>query len=68
MEECLIKATETVRPFLQKGVPELGIPSISPLIIPQISLEQGTDTTNYQAYAKNVSLYGLDGYKFIRNE
>ncbi|CAH0558257.1 unnamed protein product [Brassicogethes aeneus] len=68
INECMLKATEIVRPYLKKGVPELKIPSISPLTIPEISLEQGTTSTSYKAYAKNVSLYGLDTYIFRKNE
>lgn len=42
LSKCLIDATESVREYLKKGVPELNIPEISPFHIPEVSLEQGT--------------------------
>lgn len=64
LNDCLLKATETVKPFLVAGVPELGINPIEPYLIPQIDLEQGTDALNFKATIKNVSLSGLSSYKF----
>ncbi|KAJ3654887.1 hypothetical protein Zmor_014040 [Zophobas morio] len=64
LNECLVKATETVRPFLIKGVPELGIPPIEPYTIPEITLEQGTQALNFKALLKDVEVRGLGNYKF----
>ncbi|XP_044750407.1 uncharacterized protein LOC123310806 [Coccinella septempunctata] len=63
LNECLLKATETVKPFLIKGVPELNVPSIEPLIIPEIELQQGTQALNFKASLKNVTVHGLSSYK-----
>lgn len=63
-----MKATEIVKPFLIKGVPELGIPAIEPYTIPEITLEQGTQALNFKAQLKNVVVKGLGGYKFSKFE
>lgn len=68
LSECLIKATETVKPYLVKGVPELGIPAIEPYVIPEITLEQGTQALNFKALLKNVVVKGLGAYKFSQFE
>ncbi|XP_044268677.1 uncharacterized protein LOC123013889 [Tribolium madens] len=64
LSECLLKATETVKPYLIKGVPELGVPAIEPYVIPEITLEQGTQALNFKALLKNVVVKGLGSYKF----
>ncbi|XKL60771.1 hypothetical protein PGB90_007828 [Kerria lacca] len=45
------------------GVPDLNIPPIEPLLIPKISLQQGTQAINYKATLTNLKLYGLSNYK-----
>ncbi|XP_045471922.1 uncharacterized protein LOC123678764 [Harmonia axyridis] len=66
LNECLLKATETVKPFLIKGVPELNVPTIEPLVIPQIELEQGSQALNFKASLRNVTVHGLSSYKLDR--
>ncbi|RZC36740.1 uncharacterized protein BDFB_006178, partial [Asbolus verrucosus] len=64
LNECLLNATRIVKPFLVKGVPELGVPAIEPYTIPEITLEQGTQALNFKAVLKNVVVKGLSSYKF----
>lgn len=45
------------------GVADLNIPAIEPLLIPKISLEQGTQAINYKATLTNLKLYGLSSYR-----
>jgi len=60
--ECIKKEASEVGPFLAKGSPELNIPAIEPLIIPAITLEQGTQAINYKAVLTNLKIYGLSRY------
>lgn len=62
--ECLLNATDTLKPHLEKGIPELGIPEIDPLVIPVVKLEQEIKSVNYKAMFKNITLKGLSDYKF----
>lgn len=45
---------EDIRPHLAKGIKEMGIPALEPLIIPEVSLDSGaTFTANF----KNLHVY-----------
>ncbi|XP_050309980.1 uncharacterized protein LOC126745968 [Anthonomus grandis grandis] len=66
LNQCLLDATETLRPYLAKGVPELSIPPFEPFKIPQIKLEQGTRALNFKAVLDNVVVHGLTNYKFSK--
>lgn len=54
--------------LLAKGVPELNMPPVEPLNIPEIKLEQGTRALNFKAVLKNVKIHGMTSYKFSRFE
>ncbi|KAK9879052.1 hypothetical protein WA026_003867 [Henosepilachna vigintioctopunctata] len=64
INECLLKATDQVRPYLIKGVPELNMPSIDPFTIPEVSLEQGSNILNFKAKLNDIIIHGLSNYKF----
>lgn len=67
LQECLLKATEQVRPDIRKGIPDF-LPGIEKFVIPEISMQQGTRAVNYKAFFRNVTVLGLDQYKFTRYE
>ncbi|XP_048521145.1 uncharacterized protein LOC109537269 isoform X1 [Dendroctonus ponderosae] len=64
LNRCLVEATEMIRPYLAKGIPELKVPPFEPFNIPEIKLEQGTSALNFKALLKNVMAYGLTNYTF----
>uniref|UniRef100_A0A6P7G0V7 Uncharacterized protein LOC114334791 n=1 Tax=Diabrotica virgifera virgifera TaxID=50390 RepID=A0A6P7G0V7_DIAVI len=66
LNQCLLDATEKVKPYLAKGIPELNIPSFEPFIIPEINLEQGTNALNFKAKLLNTEIHGLTKYKFTK--
>lgn len=66
LSKCLLDATEKVRPYLANGVPELKIPSFEPFTLPQVVLEQGSQSLNFKAVLSNVTVHGLSKYKFSR--
>lgn len=47
---------------LLSGLPQYNIPSIEPLVVPMVMLEQGTQAVNYKAKLKNIKVYGLSNY------
>ncbi|KAH1024379.1 hypothetical protein HUJ05_003870 [Dendroctonus ponderosae] len=53
LNRCLVEATEMIRPYLAKGIPELKVPPFEPFNIPEIKLEQGTSALNFKALLKN---------------
>lgn len=68
LSECLLKATETVRPFLEKGVPELDIAPLDELRVSEVNLVDGSDAFNFKAKFKNILVKGLNNYKFSKFE
>lgn len=64
LSDCVKNASEVLRPHLKKGIPEIGITEVDPLVIPMVKLEQSTNSMNYKAMLKNVTVYGLSTYKF----
>lgn len=64
----MVEAANFVKPFLIKGVPELGIRPITPYYISEVSFDQGTPAINFKATLSNVTLFGLDTYEVIQFE
>ncbi|KAL0281498.1 UNVERIFIED_CONTAM: hypothetical protein PYX00_002470 [Menopon gallinae] len=56
---CIKKAMTAVQPYLAKGIKELNIPALEPLVVPMVKLEQGTGAVNYRANLKDIKIYGL---------
>ncbi|XP_074042106.1 circadian clock-controlled protein daywake [Leptinotarsa decemlineata] len=65
LEQCLLTATETVRPDMIEGVPDLFV-SVVNFTVPRIQMEQGTRAVNYKASFENLKLLGLEKYKFTQ--
>lgn len=63
LSACLIRNVEIIRPKFSKGIPELGIPPMTPLVIPEAAL---SSSATFSASFKNIQLYGLD--KFLIDE
>ncbi|KAL1490584.1 hypothetical protein ABEB36_013253 [Hypothenemus hampei] len=66
LNQCLLRATEQMRPYLVQGIPELNLPPFEPFNLPQLGLQQGTQALNFKAVLKNVIIHGLTKYKFSR--
>lgn len=60
--KCLTKGSNKVRRFLKKGLPDIGIQPIDPLLIPEVFLESGTEAINLKANLSNVVVNGLSKY------
>ncbi|ENN77414.1 uncharacterized protein LOC125502378 [Dendroctonus ponderosae] len=60
LEQCVIKNVEILRPMMKRGIPELFVPSMNPLEIPEASL---SGSQSFQASFKNIQLYGADQFK-----
>lgn len=57
------KTIESLRPHLAVGIPEMGIPSCDPLIIPKIAIVQNAGAMNLNSEYTNITVHGSS--KFI---
>ncbi|XP_068902684.1 protein takeout-like [Tenebrio molitor] len=57
---CFQKAVEQIRPHMKDGIPELFIPPMSPLVLPQAGLDNGD---NFKASFRNIEVYYVDEFR-----
>ncbi|KAF2899349.1 hypothetical protein ILUMI_06825 [Ignelater luminosus] len=62
LNNCLLNAFNTVRPYVKKGVEEIGILPFEPLVLPTFNLSQENLAANYTFTAWNFTIRGLDNY------
>uniref|UniRef100_A0A336MQ09 CSON004043 protein n=1 Tax=Culicoides sonorensis TaxID=179676 RepID=A0A336MQ09_CULSO len=63
LNECVKKSILNLRPYLSNGIPELSIPSVDPLEIDQINLEQDSGPINLNSRFDNIKMYGLSEFR-----
>ncbi|KAF2880064.1 hypothetical protein ILUMI_26133, partial [Ignelater luminosus] len=62
LNKCLLKAFNTVRPYVKKGVKEIGILPFEPLVLSTFSLSQETNLANFTVTVWNYTVRGIDNY------
>ncbi|KAI5693967.1 protein takeout-like [Diaphorina citri] len=60
LEKCVLSLIEKIRPHLATGIPELGVPAMEPLVIPEVHFSRGN---MFKAVGKNVNVYGGTNFK-----
>uniref|UniRef100_A0A8D8ZW31 Circadian clock-controlled protein n=1 Tax=Cacopsylla melanoneura TaxID=428564 RepID=A0A8D8ZW31_9HEMI len=60
LEKCVLNLIEKIRPHLKDGIPELGVPVMEPLVIPEVHFSRGN---LFKANGKNVNVYGGTNFK-----
>lgn len=58
-DACAQKSIDSLNPYLRKGIPELGVPSIDPMFLEKVPLANIPD---FRTIATNCSLRGLADY------
>ncbi|CAH1111899.1 unnamed protein product [Psylliodes chrysocephalus] len=58
LAKCIKKSVEELRPLLVKGIPDLDIPSVEPLIIPEVIIDQGSGPVSLRSVYKDIKVYG----------
>ncbi|XP_047363517.1 circadian clock-controlled protein daywake [Vespa velutina] len=56
---CITESVESLKPYLQKGVPEYNIPSLEPLLLKQLIV---SEKSGLRISAKNVEAYGASDF------
>ncbi|XP_008544009.1 protein takeout-like [Microplitis demolitor] len=62
IEACIQKAFNHLKPYLIKGIPELELPPIEPLVIPQLGMENGQGAVRVRALFTNITTLGSGNY------
>jgi len=52
----------SLRPYLYDGIPELDVPSLNPLLVPEIKVAQDSGI-QVEASFKNISIYGATNFR-----
>lgn len=58
VEQCINSSIEAIRPKLLKGIPELDVPPLEPLLLNQVSLVRGPDGAKIEATVRNIRVHG----------
>ncbi|XP_072381017.1 putative beta-carotene-binding protein [Diabrotica undecimpunctata] len=59
ISKCIKENIEEIRPKLDDGIPEIGIPSINPLKIPFAELNIGKE---FKSSMKDINIYGINTF------
>ncbi|XP_043274338.1 protein takeout-like [Venturia canescens] len=62
IEGCIQKAFNHLRPYLVQGIPELELPPIEPLTIPELGMENGKGAVRVRAFFSNITAFGPGNY------
>lgn len=64
LDQCLLETVESLRPKFATGVPEIGIPALDPLFLPQIVIFNG-EKGEIKVIANNVKVTGVKNAKIL---
>lgn len=62
LNKCARHALNSLKARLANGIPELYIPALEPLVIPEIKMNQNTGAVYMKSTYKNVHIYGLSDF------
>ncbi|XP_011309495.1 protein takeout [Fopius arisanus] len=62
LDTCIQKSFNHLKPYLIKGIPELELPPIEPLTIPQLGMENGQGAVRVSALFSNITAIGPGNY------
>ncbi|CAL1681941.1 unnamed protein product [Lasius platythorax] len=62
IDSCFLGTLNHIQPYLVKGIPELELPSIEPLVIPELKIENGQGPVRIRAFFTNITAIGPGNY------
>lgn len=62
LNECVRILFNHLRSYLVKGLTDLGVPSIEPLIIQRLAMENGNGAVRVRALFQNITVIGASNY------
>ena len=58
LSDCIKQSVNSLKPYLRKGIPALGIPKCEPLHLDEIEIDQSSGPIYIRAIYNNVSIFG----------
>lgn len=65
INECIKETFHHLRRYLIEGIPEINVPSIEPLIIPAMKMENGHGAVRVRAIFSNLTIHGASNYTVL---
>jgi len=65
LNTCLRGTFNHLRPYLVQGLPDLGVPSIDPLVIEKMVIENGVGSFRVRAMFTNITVNGASNYSIV---
>ncbi|XP_011152153.1 protein takeout isoform X3 [Harpegnathos saltator] len=62
LDACFQNMFNYLKPYLVKGIPELNLPPIEPLVIPEMKIENGQGAVRVRALFNNITAIGPGNY------
>ncbi|XP_003690199.1 uncharacterized protein LOC100868510 [Apis florea] len=67
IDVCFQNTLNHLQPYLLKGIPELDLPPIEPLIIPELGMENGQGAVRVRALFSNITVIGAGNYTLTKS-
>ncbi|XP_008482109.1 uncharacterized protein LOC103518801, partial [Diaphorina citri] len=65
VNECLTESANNLAQYFKRGIPELGIGNVEPIIIDEIHLSLGSGPNGYRATFRDINAYGVSNLTVI---
>lgn len=66
LNDCVVRKGAPIIDIIVKGDPKYHIPKLEPLVIPEMTIKQGTDQVGLTMSCKNCELHGLKDTRFVK--
>lgn len=66
IDSCFLSALNHMQPYLVKGIPELNLPPLEPLVIPELKMENGQGPVRVRALFSNITAIGPGNYTITK--
>jgi len=68
VNDCLKKLVEDLRPFISKGIAEMHILPLDPMVVPSVIMNQGSSSVNFEAIFTDLKGFGAKNYQVQKLE
>ncbi|XP_069682373.1 protein takeout-like [Periplaneta americana] len=62
INHCIRRGFNHLRPYIAKGIPELSVPAMEPLVIHRLAMENGNGAVRVRAAFNNMTIHGASNY------